>query len=209
MMFGHRNGNGDRGGQGVPVEATRGLFWAWVANDLEELTTMGPWSRRHGSELASRLAGRLPGGAPRRVSGGLSERHVRVSISIMGCLMLALAERGRATGGRSRLYQVGLLGFGAHGFTHLLNSAVWRGYTPGVATAPTVVIPFSAWAVRELARNGVLRLDGRTITTALVGLPVTILGIHGLTARLVDPEDAPEDVAPGRTTPGERTTPGG
>lgn len=64
MMFGHRNGNGDRGGQGVPVEATRGLFWAWVANDLEELTTMGPWSRRHGSELASRLAGRLPGGAP-------------------------------------------------------------------------------------------------------------------------------------------------
>ena len=45
MMFGHRNGNGDRGGQGVPVEATRGLFWAWVANDLEELITMGPWSR--------------------------------------------------------------------------------------------------------------------------------------------------------------------
>lgn len=49
---------------GLPDLATRGLFWAWVANDLEELITMGPWSRRHGSELASRLAGRLPGGAP-------------------------------------------------------------------------------------------------------------------------------------------------
>ena len=64
MMFGHRNGNSDRGGQGVPVEATPGLFWAWGANHLEEQITMGPWSRRHGSELASRLAGRLPGGAP-------------------------------------------------------------------------------------------------------------------------------------------------
>ncbi|WP_316668491.1 HXXEE domain-containing protein [uncultured Propionibacterium sp.] len=182
--------------------ATRGLFWAWVANDLEELITMGPWSRRHGSELASELAGRLPVRAPRWVGGGLSEKHVRVSISVMGCLMLALAERGRATEGSSRLFQAGLLGFGIHGFTHLLNSAAWRGYTPGVATAPTVVIPFSAWAVRELARHGVLRLDGRTVATALVGLPITILGIHGLTARLVDPRDAPGDVASGSTAPG-------
>lgn len=189
----------------VPVEdelsdlATRGLFWAWAANDLEELITMGPWSRRHGSELASKLAGRLPHSAPRWVDGGLSEKHVRVSISIVGCLMLALAERGRATEGSSRLFQAGLLGFGVHGFTHLLNSAAWRGYTPGVATAPTIVIPFSAWAIRELARHGVLRLDGRTVAAALVGLPVTILGIHGLTARLVNPKCVPGDVTPGST----------
>lgn len=147
---------------------------------------MGPWSRRHGSGLASRLSGRLPVGAPRWVSGGLSERHVRVSISTMGCLMVALAERGRATGGRSRLFQAGLLGFGAHGFTHLLDSIAWRGYTPGVITAPTVVIPFSAWAVRELMSHGALRFDAGTVATAVVGLPVVILGIHGVTARILD-----------------------
>lgn len=186
MHFGHRDRSVESRDQGLPIGVTRGLFWAWAANDLEELVTMGPWSRSHAPGLMAELAGRLPGQVPRWLGEGMSERHVRVSISVMGCLMLALAERGRATGGRSRLYQAGLLGFGVHGFTHLANSVLWRGYTPGVATAPTVVIPFSAWALRELVRHGVLRCDARTVTTALVGLPVTILGIHGLTGYFVD-----------------------
>lgn len=54
--------------------ASKGLFWAWVINDVEELVTMGPWSRRHGADLARRV----PVPVPEWVSQGMSEQHVRV-----------------------------------------------------------------------------------------------------------------------------------
>ena len=163
----------------LPPAVTGVLFWAWVVNDLEELVTMGAWSRRHGAEVARRL----PISAPAWVREGMSETHVRVAISVMGVLVWSLAERGRVTGGRSRLFQAGLLAFGAHGFTHLGNSISWRGYTPGVLTAPTVVIPCSWYAMRELHRRGLLRLDAPTCALAAVGLPASMVGIHAGTAR--------------------------
>ncbi|ORV08573.1 HXXEE domain-containing protein [Mycobacterium celatum] len=55
--------------------------------------------------------------------------------------------------------QATLLGFGVHGVGHLALTAANRGYTPGVVTAPTVVIPFSLWACQSLARAGVRRHD--------------------------------------------------
>lgn len=77
----------------------------------------------------------------------------------MGLIVLAASARGAQTGGRSPFFQSALFGFGAHGFGHLALTALHRGYTPGVATAPTVVIPYSLWAWRELGRAGVRR-DG-------------------------------------------------
>lgn len=142
---------------------------------------MGPWSRRHGAQLARRL----PVPAPVWLREGMSETHVRVSIAVMGVLVWSLAERGRITGGRSRLFQAGLLAFGAHGFTHLASTVAWRGYTPGVLTAPTVVIPCSWYAVRELRSRGLLRLDAPTIALAAAGLPASVFGIHSLTAGLL------------------------
>lgn len=165
----------------APKWVSRGLFWAWVLNDLEELFTMGPWSREHAPEMAKRVPVRLPEWA----AGGVSETHVRVAITIMGGVMYAFAARGDATGGRSRLYQAALLGFGAHGFSHLTNSLSWRGYTPGVATAPTVVIPFSALAMHRLAKDGVLSLDRVTVGLGIVGPPAVMFGIHALTHRVL------------------------
>ncbi len=168
-------------GAGVPRAVTEGLFWSWVVNDLEELVTMGPWSRRHAAELARRV----PGGGPAWLRDGLTERHVRVAIGTMGVLVWSLARRGTATGGRSRLFRAALLAYGAHGVTHLLNSVTWRGYTPGVLTAPTAVIPYSWWALRRLRRAGLLRVDAPTVALAAVGLPASMFGIHAGTARLL------------------------
>lgn len=165
----------------VPEWVTRGLFWAWVVNDAEELVTMGPWSREHGAELARRSPLPLPEWVPE----GMSETHVRVAIWIMGGTIYALSARGAATGGRSRLFQAALLGFGAHGFSHMTNSLSWRGYTPGVLTAPTVVIPYSALAMRRLAHEGVLRVDRGTVAMAAIGAPGLMFAIHDLTHRLL------------------------
>lgn len=165
----------------TPSWVTRGLFWAWVANDLEELVTMGRWHREH----AEAMARRAPVPLPEWASGGVSEAHVRVAITLMGGAMYAFAARGAATNGRSRLFQAALLGFGAHGFTHMTNSITWRGYTPGVLTAPTVVIPFSALALRRLAKDGVLSVDRATVGLAAVGAPTAMFGIHGLTGYML------------------------
>lgn len=69
--------------------------------------------------------------------------------------MLAVAARGAHIGGRSVVYQTAVTGFGLHALTHLAQSAVVRGYTPGVATVPLVAAPFSVWARRRLRQAGV------------------------------------------------------
>jgi hypothetical protein len=48
-----------------------------------------------------------------------------------------------------------LLGFGLHGFGHIGISVLTHGYTSGVATSPTIVIPFWLWATQVLNQAGV------------------------------------------------------
>lgn len=101
----------------------------------------------------------------------------------MGLIVLAASARGAQTGGRSPFFQSALFGFGAHGFGHLALTALHRGYTPGVATAPTVVIPYSLWAWRELGRAGVRRDGSRACGGGLM-IPVALAAVHGA-ARLI------------------------
>ena len=64
-----------------------------------------------------------------------------------------------------------LLGFGVHGFTHIAMALAARRYVTGVATAPTVVIPFWLWARRELARAGVRDDDRAAVLAAIAAQP--------------------------------------
>ncbi|MEU1212292.1 HXXEE domain-containing protein [Streptomyces sp. NPDC005791] len=60
--------------------------------------------------------------------------------------------------------------------------AVYRGYTPGVVTAPLVVIPYSVWAVR---RRPVVCPSGKDVrATGLALFPVVAGGVQGI-ARLL------------------------
>ncbi|NEC38503.1 HXXEE domain-containing protein, partial [Streptomyces rubrogriseus] len=59
--------------------------------------------------------------------------------------------------GRSATYQTALNAFGLHGLVHLAQAGLVRGYTPGAATSPLIVIPFTLWARSRLRRAGVLR----------------------------------------------------
>ncbi|WP_187414641.1 HXXEE domain-containing protein [Nonomuraea sp. PA05] len=152
----------------VPAGVAWGLLAAWVVHDAEELATMARWTKA----ARPRLEERLPG-----VRLDVSQAHVNVAIGLMGGVMAVASALGARTGGRSAVFQAALAGFGVHGVVHLAQAAIYRGYTPGVVTAPVVVIPYSVWAWRRLRRAGVpLRGPG----AAVVAFPLVLAGVHAL-----------------------------
>ncbi|MET9659518.1 HXXEE domain-containing protein [Streptomyces sp. NPDC006510] len=70
---------------------------------------------------------------------------------------------------------------------HLAQSLAYRGYTPGVATAPTVVIPYSVRAVRRLKAAGIGSGGTSTAAATPALLPVTVAGVHALAHRINRP----------------------
>jgi hypothetical protein len=167
----------------VGKAVTLGLFAAWLAHDLEEWFTIGPWSRRHARP--DRRWARWTG--LRWLRTGVSDAHVHVGITLVGILVATAAIAGSGTGGRSRFFQGVLAAFGLHGFGHLALSAAFRGYTPGVATSPTVVIPYSVWAWRALGRADVRRGAALSMVDAAIAAmlaPVVVAGIHTIAGAL-------------------------
>jgi Protein of unknown function with HXXEE motif len=157
--------------------ATAGLFVAWLVHDLEELATMSDNSRT----LVTRIQDWVPVPASVR-RRGLTPRHVATGISAVGLMMAAATVRGYRTRGRSSLYQDALLAFGLHGLGHVGMSLLARGYTSGVATSPTIVVPFWLWATRTLEQAGVT--NRRSVPAAIAIFAGCLAGGH-LTAYLV------------------------
>jgi Protein of unknown function with HXXEE motif len=149
--------------------ATTGLFAAWMVHDLEELATMSANSRA----LARRLPDWVPVAASVR-ERGFTQRYVATGIRAVGVVIATASVRGYRTRGRSAFYQNVLLGFGLHGLGHIGMSLLARGYTSGVATTPTVVIPFWLWASRELQQAGVP--NRRSLLAAIALTAGTIAG---------------------------------
>lgn len=125
--------------------ATAGLFYAWLAHDIEEYLTMP--GLKHPMLARFRL-GTEPGGT-------LSRDQVDLALTFMGALFAAASVEGYRTRGRSPLYQAALYGYGMHGFIHLASAVAARGYTSGAATALPVVLPFWVFADRALRDAGV------------------------------------------------------
>jgi hypothetical protein len=157
--------------------ATAGLFAAWLAHDLEELATMSGNSRA--------LVRRLPDWVPLPASvqqRGLTQRYLATGVSAVGLVVAAASVCGYHTRGRSAFYQNTVLAFGLHGLGHIGISLLARGYTSGVATAPTVVVPFWLWATQALQQAGVG--DRRSLPAAIALFAGSVAGGH-LVAYLV------------------------
>ena len=152
-----------------------GLFVAFAVHDAEELVTMAPTSRR----VLSRTPTWVPIPDDLRTRG-VSQSHVNVGIGIMAALVAGTAVAGVRTQGRSAWFRGGLLAFGAHGLTHLASAVASREYTTGVATSPTIVIPFWLWARRVLRRNGIREHDAKSTAVAISVFPL-LLAVHVVT----------------------------
>src|SRR3954469_21008021 len=78
-----------------------------------------------------------------------------------------------------------------HGATHLIQSALLRSYTSGVATVPLVIAPYSWWAWRTLRR----RISSAAPLRA-VARPSSVAGWRWRSWRWARLPDARESSAP-------------
>ncbi|MGW1459202.1 HXXEE domain-containing protein [Streptomyces albidoflavus] len=182
---GETTGRFDAGGEGeaaVPAWVTLGLLGAWALHDVEELLAMRHWPAR-----VPELRERFPQ-VPDRLWREMAEVDVRrfgLAMAGVGLVVGAAAVEGRRTGGRSAAYQSVLDGFGLHGLVHLAQAALVRGYTPGVATTPLLVLPFTLAARTRLRRAGLLRPAGAGGAALGLGLAgVVTAGAHVVARRL-------------------------
>lgn len=134
---------------------TFGLLAAWALHDTEELAAVPGWLRRNVPVLRERFPG-VPEAVWRRAES-VDGRRFAPAVGVMGSIVAAASAAGAVTGGRSAAYQTALNAFGLRGLVHLTQAAAVRGYTPGSATSPLVVVPFTLWARARLRRAGVLR----------------------------------------------------
>ncbi|GGM94942.1 hypothetical protein GCM10010106_49590 [Thermopolyspora flexuosa] len=156
-----------------------GLLAAWAVHDLEEVLTM----RRSAAGILPNLPAWVP--IPEELRReGLSQRQINLAVTLMGVAIATASAAGVRSGCRSPLFRGALLGFGVHGFTHIAMALAARRYVTGVATAPTVVIPFWLWARRELAKAGIRDDDRAAVLAALAFLPV-VPGVHAAAHRLL------------------------
>lgn len=156
-----------------------GLFAAWVVHDIEELLTMRTTSRRVLQRSPRWVP--LPPELERR---GISQAQVNLTVALMAPVVAAAAWRGAVTECRSPFFRGAVLGFGFHGLAHLAGSFVAQGYTTGLLTTPTVVLPFWRKAHTLLRRKNLLN-DAPILTTiiALCGLPL-LGGVHVIAWRI-------------------------
>jgi hypothetical protein len=153
----------------VGALVTGGLLGAWLIHDAEEWITMPGWVQR----AASRYPG-LP--RPLFAMFRISRLEATIAIGTVGAIIAGAAVAGLATGGRSAFFQLAVLAFGLHSVVHVLQSALVRGYTPGVVTAVLVVAPYSWWAWLQVRHARISNVGGTSWISAIVLFAVVVLG---------------------------------
>lgn len=169
---------------GLSPAVTLGLFVAWALHDAEEVAFGPRWVRANVPALRKRFP-QVPERVWRAVEG-VTEREFAAAVAVMATVVAAAAARGHRTGGRSAFFQAALDGFGLHGLLHLAQAAAARGYTPGSATSPVLVVPFTLWARGRLRRAGRLRptTPGGVARGAVAAAGATVVS-HAVARRLV------------------------
>lgn len=150
------------------------LLWllplAFILHDLEEVFTMAPWLAANRGLLPSLVAGRMPALTSFQVAGA-------VAFEFLLCVLAAYTGvRALREGRAGRLYVIITAVLFGNVFTHLGQAVIFGGYTPGVWTAPTIALPYTAYALYRLFRAGLLnwRLLGRQ---TLIGAAIAVPGV--------------------------------
>lgn len=151
---------------------------AFAAHDLEGVLTAAAWS----GQAAHRVAKRHPlVPSPPSTVLPSSRKEIAVAVGVVATAVAGVtAVSLRSIDGELRLFQAALAAFSAHSLSHIGATIVFRGYTPGVATVPLVIVPYSLWAWPRLRRAGLVRTPAEAVRAARTGvalaLPVTLLG---------------------------------
>mgnify|MGYP000945558577 CR=1 FL=1 len=99
----------------------------------------------HGLENSQSVSG-----AHERIGGALGCTHLRELLAPMATTAMQAMGGVLRSRGRGALYQDFQWVFGLHGLSHIGASLVTKGYTTGVLSSPTVVLPQFAYVMRAL-----------------------------------------------------------
>ena len=150
----------------------------FLIHDGEEIVTMSAWVERNRHRLPDRIVA-LHGGRQQFSIGVLFVFLLVIAVSVVG-------ERARSSRTALHIYLVGLSALFVNVWTHVGQSLVFRGYTPGIVTAVLVVLPYSAAVYREMARERML--DRPTLVRSLaagLGLMALIIPVGLTLGRLI------------------------
>ena len=129
--------------------------WIWLGvlvflvHDAEEVATVQPWLEAHAAALPVLL--------PPLASTTTRQFALGAAILLLG-YVLAAAHGIWMIRRNSRSWPLlGVTGiFLANGLAHLLQAVYFRGYSPGVATAVLLALPYGYALLRRPARIGLL-----------------------------------------------------
>ncbi len=143
--------------QASPQRNLAGWVWTlplvFVIHDSEEIMTMTTFLRSH----ADRLPGQL------REVTALSTGQFALSVLFLLALILVLcllAQHANYEGLSMTLFVVLIAILFGNGLTHLGQAAILRGYTPGLLTAPFVIL-FTLLALRGFQKAGFITRQNR------------------------------------------------
>jgi hypothetical protein len=150
--------------------------WIWAApavflvHDGEELLTFVPWLRAHRAVL--------PATVQPLANVTTAQLALAMFVLFVGLLLAAIHGVHRARqGARSILFLLLAGALVGNGLTHLGQASIFRGYTPGLATALLLVLPYGYILGRQLQANAMLTPRGWIGFVALgVVLQVPIIG---------------------------------
>ncbi len=177
---------------GIPLPlVTWMLPICWLLHSLEEISMIDRWEM--GRETEHRVIARKSWFARWILDAySISRGPFIISTAIIGLIVLGATIAGTVDldGFGLWIYAVILGGFFLHGFVHLGETIVLRGYTPGILTGLFVVFPGCWYLYRRLIESQLVNLNTAILTSlmgALIFLPATF-GIRYLLRALLSTE---------------------
>jgi hypothetical protein len=142
----------------------------FAVHDGEELAAMVPWLRAHRTALPDVV----------RPYADISTRQLALAMLVLFAGLAAASWHGTRQARRGVRPTLFLLLAGAlvgNGLSHLGQALAFRGYTPGLATAVLIVLPYGVALGRRLDASGVLstRAWGGFVVLGIV-LQIPIIG---------------------------------
>jgi hypothetical protein len=159
----------------------RTILWLlpiiFLIHDSEELLTMPSWIANHHNELTqiasinksiAEIIHSLPTTVP----------QIAIAITLILLLFIVITAGAFFSKGKGFWFYAYMCLLGVlflHVFTHLAQTIIFAGYTPGVVAAIIVIIPGSLYIYNQLFKSGFLTVKTAVIS-ALIGFVLFVPG---------------------------------
>ncbi|GAX88528.1 hypothetical protein EFBL_0137 [Effusibacillus lacus] len=148
----------------------------FMFHDLEEIITVEGWGRRNRHKLNRLLSARLATNFEKILNMTTAQFAVAVTV----ILVFVSSSTFLAANEGSYLFFVTCITVAfLHVFTHAGQSLLLGAYTPGVVTAVTIVLPYSAYVYHRLFDSGLIgwQTVGLCVLLSLLAVPVVITAL--------------------------------